>query len=312
MDQLERLLETANTQHFGAAAAPDAIQSASGRSGFSNAGSTRSRVTGTANSPINVDLEDNLGSTRRILFPSPRSASTREVLREMSGNIVPPSDDREPKEVEVEGEQSNAVAEGQSDEEAEFDALFRTPAPPRPSTPEPREKNATSSSDPFKTPSRTTPSHRPVTRSVTRTICSARNSPNLFTASGSLRTPSRTPRGTLMVPVSPTLRRSPRLNGSANRDQRFRAFNTMPINDALSMNMDIDMDLLDTFTDQAELDAILDKCLSSWAYTSPIKGKADWEINLTEEEYEGLLQESAMAPSQSEEANGQEVSVGVD
>lgn len=88
--------------------------------------------------------------------------------------------------------------------------LFGTP-PARPSTPRPR-----AAAGPFKTPTRPTPSHRPITRSISRSIRSSRNiagSPSQVFAHPFERTPTKTPRSgeiNFLHPSSASKRRSPR------------------------------------------------------------------------------------------------------
>ncbi|KAI5924681.1 hypothetical protein F4810DRAFT_112420 [Camillea tinctor] len=158
-------------------------------------GSTHSRGTGTPGSPIMLDEE--LGTTRRLLFPSPRKDGEQRVLGEVAVNIVQTSELSGSKEDEYEAEKENRgpILKGQGMANNDFADLFGTP--PRPSTPPPKG----ASSGPFKTPTRPTPSHRPITRSVTKSKRSGRstNSPNQLDPS---HTPTRTPRS--------ALRRSPR------------------------------------------------------------------------------------------------------
>lgn len=187
----------------------------------SNPGSTHSRGSGTAHSPIDIDLDGQLGSTRRLLFPSPRKDNSPRVLGEVNVNIVQTTECRQNKEVAAEKE-NIAVNEHEeaSQEHDILESLFRSPAHARPSTPPPTAKAATSST-PFKTPTRPTPSHRPITRSVSRSLRSVRDV--LMSPSGQAllqRTPTRTPRGSLNVQGSASRRRSPR-NHQVNFDSVF-------------------------------------------------------------------------------------------
>ncbi|KAH7165971.1 hypothetical protein EDB81DRAFT_838600 [Dactylonectria macrodidyma] len=177
----------------------------------SNPGSTHSRGIGTARSPIDIDLDGQLGTTRRLLFPSPRKDNSPEVLREMNVNIVPTTECRQNKELAVDKE--NVVVNGHDEASTEDDtleSLFRSPEHARPSTPPPKAKAATCST-PFKTPTRPTPSHRPITRSVSRSLRSVRDvlmSPNQQALLQ--QTPIKTPRNPLSLQGNSGRRRSPR------------------------------------------------------------------------------------------------------
>ncbi|KAK4137584.1 hypothetical protein BT67DRAFT_447360 [Trichocladium antarcticum] len=157
-------------------------------------GSTHSRGSGTADSPIAV--EDDLGRTRRLLFPSPRKDGVPKVLGELAVNSVQkPANGHETKSATAGKENTDRserrgtpVPDAHDDLEQE---LFGTP-PRRPSTPPPK-----AGPGPFKTPTRPTPSHRPITRSISRSIRSIRALPkspgNLFPFHLGQRTPSKTP-----------------------------------------------------------------------------------------------------------------------
>lgn len=167
--------------------------------------SRTSRASGTAMSPI--DLDEQLGSTRRLLFPSPRKNGEYKILEEVAVNMV----QIVPRAVDIkDGEttpKKNDRPRCQTPELRDNDFADLFGETPQPSTPPPK----TASSGSFKTPTRPTPSHRPVTRSVSKSIRSGRSlaSPG----QGLLeRTPTRTPRKT---PRSASLstampRRSPR------------------------------------------------------------------------------------------------------
>ncbi|KAI1191061.1 hypothetical protein F5B17DRAFT_364843 [Nemania serpens] len=155
--------------------------------------SRASRTSGTAMSPINLD--DELGATRRLLFPSPRKNGEQKILGEVAVNIVQTA----PKAIEItdteviEKKNSRLRVSTPGPPSNDFADLFGPT--PRPSTPSPRK----TSSGAFKTPTRPTPTHRPVTRSVSKSMTRSRVSPN----QGLLeRTPTRTP--------SRTSRRTPR------------------------------------------------------------------------------------------------------
>ncbi|KAK0742285.1 hypothetical protein B0T21DRAFT_346101 [Apiosordaria backusii] len=174
-------------------------------------GSTHSRGSGTADSPIAV--EDDLGSTRRLLFPSPRKDAMPKVLGELSANATQPA---------THGQVAKSAASGKENHDApparsgtpvhggdELDQeLFGTP-PRCPSTPPPNSAAA----GVFKTPTRPTPSHRPITRSVSRSMRSIRSvakSPSQVFAHMQ-RTPRSGPNyGLLVPPSSSARRRSPR------------------------------------------------------------------------------------------------------
>ncbi|KAM0435342.1 hypothetical protein ACHAPT_003436 [Fusarium lateritium] len=172
----------------------------------SNPGSTHSRGSrglGTAKSPIEMDLDDELGSTRRLLFSSPHKDATLKTLGEIDVNVVRVTESRQNKEPVVEKE--NVVTEtrgAKQNEQDALEALFHSPA--RPSTPPPKSK-AEAQTTPFKTPTRPTPNHRPITRSVSRSIRSVKGMMSPSQQALLQRTPTRTPR-------SAGLRRSPRLN----------------------------------------------------------------------------------------------------
>ncbi|KAJ8130848.1 hypothetical protein O1611_g2778 [Lasiodiplodia mahajangana] len=166
--------------------------------------SRTSRASGTAMSPIDLDQE--LGATRRLLFPSPRKNGEQRILGEVAVNIVQTG----PRVIEIADTETiakkNIHPRGQTPEPSndEFVDLFGIT--PRPSTPPPKGAG----SGPFKTPTRPTPSHRPVTRSVSKSMKSSRS---LASPSQGLleRTPTRTPRKTpRSVFSSGMLRRSPR------------------------------------------------------------------------------------------------------
>jgi hypothetical protein len=263
---------------------------ASGRSGFSDAVSTHTRGTGAADSPIRLDFDGDLGSTRRLLFPSPKQQKDRSVLGEVSANISPPgpaagSESRDDKDFGAEEATATVITDETMDD---LEHLFRTPAPNRPSTPPPKVGLV------FKTPSRTTPSHRPVTRSISRSMRSVQSSPSFF------KTSSRTPGSAakLMIPESPTLRRSPRINGpsgmkSVDRERRLREAVDGLCSDSDFMRA-LGSAMHDPLSDQAELDAILDKCLNNWGEFTPRRGvmggdvgHMEWNLEQLDEHFDG-------------------------
>ncbi|OIW29561.1 hypothetical protein CONLIGDRAFT_576584, partial [Coniochaeta ligniaria NRRL 30616] len=190
-------------------------------------GSTHSRGSGTANSPIPIDdtadAPGNLGGTRRLLFPSPRKDGVPKVLGELAVNIVQTAPDfQHPKPATSDKENVNLAANRAAtpsppDDDDLDQELFGTP-PPRPSTPPPKSAQ----NGPFKTPTRPTPSHRPITRSISRSIRSVKSGAK--SPSQALlqlqRTPSKTPRSvsggainfSLGLSFSASKRRTPRPN----------------------------------------------------------------------------------------------------
>lgn len=159
--------------------------------------SSPARWAGTEHSPIELDEKD-LGSTRRLLFPSPRKDGSPKVLGELTTNIVQisPDDNTSRKDplvatADKENAENNT---SQQTEHAELAQLVEAEIA-RPSTPV-REDQAP---NPFKTPTRPTPNHRPITRSISKSIQSAKSPSQILMLSQ--RTPSKTPS---------TRRRSPR------------------------------------------------------------------------------------------------------
>lgn len=161
--------------------------------------STQPHGSGAAQSPA-IPEEDDMGNTRRLLFPSPKKDGQLKVLGEVAVNIVRTSasierskNDIVGKEnmlmgVEVDVEMNLLSTPKLCDGDDDMKDLFGTPA--RPSTPPPRERPI----GPFKTPTRPTPSHRPITRSVSKSIRrSTAKSPG-HTLSHIHQTPTKTPR----------------------------------------------------------------------------------------------------------------------
>ncbi|KAL2137756.1 hypothetical protein VTI28DRAFT_8332 [Corynascus sepedonium] len=212
-------------------------------------GSTHSRGSGTADSPIAV--EDQLGSTRRLLFPSPRRDGAPKILGELSLNTTQTTSTHasEAKSASA-GKENRAHQErpGTPVPEDELEQeLFGTP-PRRPSTPPPKAAAA----GPFKTPTRPTPNHRPITRSISRSIRSGRGSvlkspAQLFAFHHLEQTPTRrTPRsssGDFLHPSSASKRRTPRRSGnddSAHFTLDAAEHNQLPMGMALQMPMPFD------------------------------------------------------------------------
>lgn len=152
--------------------------------------STQSRGSGTPGSPIALD--DDMGVTRRVLFPSPRREGEHRALGEVTGNPKQsPNDTRPAKSRESAAEKENTADGAGEEDEGDDDMAELFGASPRPSTPPPRSGNAAI----FKTPTRQTPSHRPVTRSVTKSIRTSRSVQSPSQAQWmNQQTPSRTPR----------------------------------------------------------------------------------------------------------------------
>lgn len=180
-------------------------------------GSTHSTVT--AKSPVNPELDAAMGVTKRLLFPSPRKDGSPKILGDLKVNLVQTMVDQHQDKLPADGKENmGSLKESKSQDELE--ALFRSPGPARPSTPPPNAKSAPSAN--FKTPTQPTPSHRPITRSVSRSIRSVRSilaSPSHLALLQ--RTPTKTPRPTLAVPDSASRRRSPR-----NHQTAFEVFDT--------------------------------------------------------------------------------------
>ncbi|OLN84928.1 hypothetical protein CCHL11_04065 [Colletotrichum chlorophyti] len=186
---------------------------------IANPGSTHSRGSGTAKSPITIDNADvqHMGATRRLLFPSPRKEGVPKILGELAVNIVQTApvsngslESAQSKEVSEKGPGKDDVSSRQPEKNKEnlsaphddLEDLFRSPGIVRPSTPPPRER--ANNNGPFKTPTRPTPSHRPITRSVTRSVSRSLKSGDLLRSPATTR---RTPRS-----AKGPIRRSPRLH----------------------------------------------------------------------------------------------------
>lgn len=156
--------------------------------------SSPARWAGTRQSPIELEEEDHLGSTRRLLFPSPRKDGSPMVLGDITTNVVQILPDiHSPKEamMEAPNKENCPPPMDANDDNVELVKLFEEEmakgAIERPTTPVQR----TPPTNPFKTPTRPTPSHRPITRSVTRSGKSVRSVDKLLLFAP---TPNRTPR----------------------------------------------------------------------------------------------------------------------
>ena len=142
--------------------------------------------------------DDQLGTTKRLLFPSPRKEGEMKILGDLSVNIVhTPSKRVKLGQLDQEKEKFRSMSDKTAEssdslgmQDLEAMALLKTPNRERATTPPPK---ASTLAEPFKTPTRPTPSHRPITRSVTR---SRRSDRNLFSPRQSDMpppTPSKTP-----------------------------------------------------------------------------------------------------------------------
>ncbi|KAG5979741.1 hypothetical protein E4U55_004814 [Claviceps digitariae] len=204
----------------------------------SNPGSTHSgasRGSGTAGSPIDVEFDAAVGSTKRLLFPSPRKEGVLKTLSELHVNTVQTPEECRPKEMSGEKDEKENLAATTSTKIQDsahddgLEALFRSPTIARPCTPPPNA-NAGASKELFKTPTQATPNHRPITRSVSRSIRSIRTiaSPGQ-TMMLLQRTPTKTPPAAFGFPGSASRRRSPR-----NRQGDFEIFDT-PISRTINL-----------------------------------------------------------------------------
>ncbi|KAK0125539.1 hypothetical protein ONS96_009376 [Cadophora gregata f. sp. sojae] len=212
--------------------------------------SSPARWAGTQHSPIELEEQEDMGSTRRLLFPSPRKDTSPKVLGEVVTNVVQIATEfRSPKEsiIEIEGQnkENHPPAIGEDDVDAEFLQLFEAEISKsgeiqRPSTP---VRNSPTQ-NPFKTPTRPTPSHRPITRSVTRSARSARSNRSAKSPSQLLTfapTPSRTPASALRRLLSPRhdhgVFESP-FTATLNQMMSEANNQTSPIRDADGMELD--------------------------------------------------------------------------
>lgn len=137
-----------------------------------------------------IEVEDELGATRRLLFPSPRKDDSPKSLGDLatsfSADFAPP-----PPPGTGNCNKENHPPELDDDLAALFgEDPLRTSRPTTPTRLPP--------SNPFKTPTRPTPSHRPITRSISRSAKSARSRRGDMLPQ---RTPTRS---------TPATRRSPR------------------------------------------------------------------------------------------------------
>jgi hypothetical protein len=202
--------------------------------------SSPARWTGVADSPIDVEEED-LGNTRRLLFPSPRKDGSPKVLGELVTNVVTIATDfQSPKEaaMEISNKENCPPMLDAVDSDANVLTLFEEEMA-RPKTPK-----KSSSQNAFQTPTRPTPSHRPITRSVTRSIRSLKSPGQLLLFQ---KTPSKTP-------SSGGRRRSPRDHLTHHFESPFTATLNQIISDANenhspSRGMQLDFSNLPDLTD---------------------------------------------------------------
>ncbi|KZZ96595.1 GATA transcription factor (Ams2) [Moelleriella libera RCEF 2490] len=183
--------------------------------GHFNPGSTHSRASngsGTAKSAVEMEFDEAVGSTMRLLFPSPRKDGVLKTLGELDVNIVQTPDDQRPKGLRHGKENLTTVdMEGVAEDGGDLVAMARRMFPAvRPATPPPNASNG-APKEPFKTPTRPTPSHRPVTRSISRSIRSIRSIRSLASPREHRlpqQTPTKTPQAHFGYGLG--LRRSPR------------------------------------------------------------------------------------------------------
>ncbi|KAM3087271.1 hypothetical protein ACMFMG_001374 [Clarireedia jacksonii] len=146
-----------------------------------------------------ADVAEEPDTTRRVLFPSPRKDGSPKVLGEVTTNAVQVVVDfHSTKDGAVETlDKENTFPNFSAEDDAELMRLFEEELA-RPTTPDQKTPVANL----FKTPTRATPNHRPITRSLSKSTKSVR-SPNRHLLPP--KTPSRTP-------GSASRRRSPRGN----------------------------------------------------------------------------------------------------
>jgi hypothetical protein len=204
--------------------------------------SSPARWLGTRHSPI--ELEEDLGSTRRLLFPSPRKDEGSDVLGEVATNIIqPPVSFHSPhsrfKDLAVEtADKENCPPTPLFDDgDEELRKLFEEELLrlSRPTTP----VQKSTSLGPFKTPTRSTPNHRPITRSISKSARSTHNIQML-----PQRTPSKTP-------STAARRRSPRKHQAVAESPFTATLNKLlseannsheVTNDSPSRNLDFGLD----------------------------------------------------------------------
>jgi len=208
-------------------------------------------------SPIDVD-EDELGGTRRLLFPSPRKDGSPKVLGDVMTNVVQIATDVRPLNKEalvafVEATDKENCPPGVEVDNADADLLkLFEEGIARPSTPTQKSP----APNPFKTPTRKTPSHRPITRSVSKSIRSQRSPRELLfamTPSKSSSARRRSPRHHNSVFESPFTATLNQLMSEANNQSPSRnleiEFGSLPDLPNLSHNSaDVNFNLEDFFS----------------------------------------------------------------
>jgi hypothetical protein len=171
--------------------------------------SSPARWLGSRQSPI--ELEEDLGSTRRLLFPSPHKDASPQILGEVVTNVMQPAVQfRSPTRskdqlVEVADKENCPPSPLFGDMDDDIMKLFgeEISRPSCPTTPTQKtpQKNL------FKTPTRPTPNHRPITRSVSRSAKSIRGSmmPQRTPSSGARRRSPRNHEAVFESPFTATL-----------------------------------------------------------------------------------------------------------
>lgn len=177
--------------------------------------SSPARWVGTQDDPIDVEDVD-LGSTRRLLFPSPRKDGSPKVLGEVVTNVMTVATEfRLSKSAAIAtADKENCPPAFEGEEDAELMKLFEEEMA-RPMTP---VQKSPATMNPFKTPTRPASTHRPITRSVTRSGRSLKSPEQLMMMLQ--KTPTRTPR---------SVRRSPR-----NHQSIFESPFTTTLNQLMS------------------------------------------------------------------------------
>lgn len=151
----------------------------------------REVFTGARDSPIELDSTPD--RTRRLLFPSPRKDGMPKVLGEASGNgsrISPRNRSSKVQDIDLPNKENCPPPIEDDDEDAELLRLFEEEIA-RPSTP----LQGAPLVNQFKTPTQPNPSHRPITRSLSRSARSARilKSPSELLRFSERQTPNKTP-----------------------------------------------------------------------------------------------------------------------
>ncbi|ESZ96554.1 hypothetical protein SBOR_3056 [Sclerotinia borealis F-4128] len=179
---------------------------------------------------VEVRDEPEGDTTRRLLFPSPRKDSSPKVLGEVTANVIQVAVEMHSAKdaVTCTMNKENCSATFDTEEDAELMRLFEEEFA-RPTTPV--QKSPVSNL--FKTPTRATPSHRPITRSVTRSGRS-RISPSHHlappeTPSKTLGSSRRTPRGNAIFESPFTARLNKALSDNPlNSPSQHLDFSSLP------------------------------------------------------------------------------------